>query len=116
MAGKKKSVRKSIGKYWDWYFVLAFLVVRLLLNAVDFDVLLHLSFTVSYIVLLFLMFKVERIFGYALIAFLYVDSLIGTYLWMSDILANWDYFGIMVLYLFIILVVLYDKNKIFWRR
>lgn len=71
---------KSVFRAWDWWIVLVFLFARLVLNVFNITELLFLFFSVAYLVLIILQIKGARVFSILLIMFLYIDSIIGTYL------------------------------------
>jgi len=111
----KKKKRNDIKKYffplnkrWDFLVVFIFLIIRLLLN-IKFAP-LFVFFAVSYVILILFMFEYKKGFFAGAIIFLYIDSLIGTFLYTSNNNLGLEYLGTMIINLVMILILIYNRK------
>jgi len=97
-----------ISKRWDFLVVFVFLVIRLSLNIKLAP--LFIFFAISYIILILFMFKYKKGFFAGIIIFLFIDSLIGTFLYTLNNNLGTEYFGTMLINLIMILIIIYHKK------
>ena len=96
---------------WPFLLVLLFFLGRLALNLQLKP--LQIFFAVSYVILILLMLVHKKSFFFLTIVFLFVDSLIGTYIFTTANNLGIEYFGTMIINLFFILLLIYDKKNNF---
>jgi len=115
---KKKRVLKKyflpLSKRWDFLVIFLFLLARLILNLKWTS--LTIFFVISYVLLLVLMFTFKRAFFVGTIVFLFIDSLIGTFLYTIWNEFGLEYFGTMAFNLIIILFLIFDMNGNFLKK
>jgi len=100
----------EIKKHLDWYIVLIFLAIRLIINLEI--VRLSISFAVIYLIFITLLLTKTKFFSTLLILFLVIDSVIGTYLATITEL-NSVYYGTMLVNLVIISILIRNRSKSF---
>jgi hypothetical protein len=105
---KSKSSR-SFKHNWLFYLIALFIIIRALLN-ISLEP-LFLGFLISYIILfLLLIFKFKH-FPIIFILFLYIDSLIGTYLFTSANNLGVEFYGTILINAIFIILTFYYKKK-----
>ena len=91
-----------LSKRWDFLVVFLFLLIRLSLNIKLAP--LFVFFAVSYVILILFMFMYKKGFFAGTIVFLFIDSLIGTFLYTTNNNLGLEYYGTMLINLFMILI------------
>ena len=115
MVKNKKKIGNRFSKYWDFYFILAFILLRLFLNLdfiFNFNT-LFLFFAVVY--LLFFLMLVKRVSGFAtlFVMILSIDSVIGTYLFTMAGNLGTEFYGTVAVNLIAIYLVVRNKTGSF---
>ena len=106
----KSKSSKSFKHNWLFYLIALFIIVRALLN-ISLEP-LFLGFLISYAILFLLLIFRFKYFPIIFILFLYIDSLIGTYLFTSTNNLGMEYYGTMLINaVFIILAFYYKKSN-----
>lgn len=101
----------NIKKYGDWWIILIFLLVRLLMNFESKTI--SISFAIIYAVFVLMLFFETLLFTTLLILFLTIDSMIGTYLFANGDLSNIMFYGTIIVNLIIIFLLIQNFKKNF---
>lgn len=95
-----------------FYLIAVFILIRLALNLFPPITTLSMIFIISYLILGTLLMKKFKFFIHLFILFLYLDSIIGTYLFTSANNLGAEFYGTMIINAaFIILAFLYKGGK-----
>lgn len=103
-----------LSKRWDFVLVLLFLFGRLILN-LELET-LSIFFACSYLILISLMFLHKKSFVVATIMFLFIDSIIGTFLFTLKGNLNYEYFWTVFVNLIIVFFLVFDMRKNFRKK
>jgi len=101
----------DIKKYGDWWLVLIFLIVRLLINLEP--KIISVSFAIIYAVFVLMLFFETPLFTTLLVLFLTIDSMIGTYFFTNGDLSNTLFYGTIIVNLIIIALLVKNFKKNF---
>jgi len=105
--------RLNIKKYGDWWLVLLFLLIRLIINLEPKTI--SISFAIIYAVFILMLFFKTPLFTTLLVLFLTIDSMIGTYFFANGDLASVIFYGTIIVNLVIIILLIQNFKKNFER-
>ena len=97
--------------HWDWWIVLIFLIIRLVINLEIKTP--SIIFAIIYAIFIILLSMKTKYFITSLVTFLIIDSAIGTYLLVNNILPLGLYLGTILVNLAIIIILVKNNYKIF---
>lgn len=101
----------DIKKYGDWWLVLIFLVVRLIINLEP--KIISISFVIIYAVFILMLFFKTPLFTTLLVFFLTIDTMVGTYFFTKGDLSNVIFYGTIIVNLIIIVLLVQNFKKNF---
>ena len=106
-----KKEKLAFKKFWPWYLVLIFLLIRFIMNIEM--IYLSIVFAVIYAFFFYLLITKKPYFTNLFIMFLSIDSMIGTYLALTSLGFNYIYWGTILVNFIIMFVLLRNTNKNF---
>ena len=117
MVSKKKKRDNKFSKHWDYYLILAFILIRLFLN-LDFIFnfnSLFLLFAIVYFIFFLMLTRHVGGFATLFVMFLSIDSVIGTYLFTMAGNLGAEFYGTIVVNLVAIYLVVKNSTGSFKR-